>query len=327
MLKAGFFWHRSYMSLYPEIEPSRQFHLPVGDGHELYVEEAGNPAGTPVLVVHGGPGGACSPRMRRYFDPDKWRIILFDQRGAGCSRPSAGVEHNTTEDLIADMERIRTRLDVDRWVVFGGSWGATLALLYAQSRPEQTLGLILRGAFLCRQRDIGWLFTEGASRIYPDAWQRLIEPIPPSERDDLIGAYYQRLIAEPVDNAQDLAARWTGWEGACSTLKPNQSLVSGYQANAMVMARLECHYFQHDGFIRENRILEDMHRIRHLPGILVHGRYDMVCPMEQSWLLHQVWPASRLELVDEAGHSATEPSVQGALVAAAANLLEQLEAA
>lgn len=311
------------MKLYPELKPRRQEHLAVGDGHQLYFEDCGNPDGEPVVVIHGGPGGAVNPRMRRYFDPQHWRIILFDQRGAGRSTPRASLHANTTDHLIADMERLREELGVDRWVLFGGSWGATLALLYAQAHPQRSLGLILRGSFLCRQRDIDWLYRDGAGRFFPEPWQALLDAIPEDERDDIVTACHRRLSGDDADEA--LARLWSGWEAACSTLRHNAALEKGVSGNALPMARIESHYFVNGGFIGENRILERMETINHLPAILVHGRYDMVCPLEQSMELHRRWPASDLRVIPEAGHSAFEPAIERALVQAATDLARQLE--
>lgn len=313
------------MKLYPQIAPFSQRHLPVGDGHRLYVEESGNPEGIPVVVLHGGPGGSTSPRMRRYFDPRIWHIILFDQRGAGRSEPAACLEANTTAHLLDDMEAIRGALGIERWLVFGGSWGATLALLYAQRWPERTTGLVLRGTFLFRRRDLDWIFRGGASRFFPDAWQRFIEPIPLSERADPVAAYHRRLCLEDAPESDALAGRWSGWEAACSTLRPNAALRAGYQDNAVAMARIECHYSIHDGFIAENQILENMQRISELPGRIVHGRYDMVCPLEQSMRIHEQWPRSELNIIADAGHSALEPGIERALVEAVADMATEVE--
>lgn len=314
------------MALYPEITPFSQRHLDVGDGHRLHLEQCGNPRGLPVVVLHGGPGGSTSPRMRRYFDPALWHIILFDQRGAGRSLPAADITANTTDHLLEDMERIREALGIDRWLVFGGSWGATLGLLYAQSRPERTTGLLLRGTFLFRRRDLDWIFRGGVSRIFPDAWEAFVSPIPEDERADMVAAYHRRLCGEVDADRETLAGRWAGWEAACSTLRPNAALRAGYQENATAMARIECHYSMHDGFIAENRILDNMDRLADIPGYIVHGRYDMVCPLEQSMLVHRRWPGSVLEIIDDAGHSALEPGIEKALVAAVEKMKDRARA-
>src|SRR5690606_4273035 len=239
-------------ALYPETEPWFQRWLAVGDGHELYVEQSGNPDGLPVLVLHGGPGGGCSPHMRRYFDPSRWRIILFDQRGAGRSRPMGGLQANTTEHLLADIALIRRELGIERWMLFGGSWGSTLALLYAQRGPEQVSALVLRGVFLCRREDMDWLYRDGASRIYPEAWASFLGGVPAAEAGDLVAAYYRRLCDDSDPATQQvLAMRWAGWEGACATLLPSPAVMAGFHARALALARIEAHYFAHQGFMPE----------------------------------------------------------------------------
>ena len=312
-------------ALYPETEPWFQRWLAVGDGHELYVEQSGNPDGLPVLVLHGGPGGGCSPHMRRYFDPSRWRIILFDQRGAGRSRPMGGLQANTTEHLLADMALIRRELGIERWMLFGGSWGSTLALLYAQRYPEQVSALVLRGVFLCRREDMDWLYRDGASRIYPEAWASFVGGVPAAEAGDLVAAYYRRLC-DDSDPAlqQSLAMRWAGWEGACATLLPSPAVLAGFHARALALARIEAHYFAHQGFMPAGGVLAGMPALAQVPGIIVHGRYDMVCPVDQALLLQQHWPAARLEIVPDAGHSASEPSLERALVAAAQALASEV---
>lgn len=305
-------------ALYPEIEPWFQHWLPVGDGHELYVEQSGNPDGMPVMVLHGGPGGGCSPRMRRYFDPARWRIILFDQRGAGQSRPFGCLQANTTDHLLADIATLREALGLERFMLFGGSWGATLALLYAQRHPAHVSALVLRGVFLCRDQDLAWLYQDGASRIQPEAWAAFNAPIPEAERGDLVGAYHRRLSA--ADAEPELAARWAAWEGACATLLPSAAVMAGFQSRALALARLEAHYFVHRGFMPEGGVLSGMHRLAGLPGVIVHGRYDMVCPVQQATLLQAHWPGSELEIVPDAGHSASEPGLERALVAAVARM-------
>lgn len=314
------------MTLYPEITPFREYWLDVSDGHEMYVEEVGNPDGVPVVVLHGGPGGSCSPNMRRFFDPGHWRVILFDQRGAGRSRPSGALHANTTAHLLSDMERLREALGLSQWLVFGGSWGATLALLYAQQWPGHVLGLVLRGTFLFRRRDLDWLFRGGVARIYPDAWARFTQAVADVDEDDVLAAWYRQLCLEERADAASLASTWAAWEAACSTLAANYALRDGVQPDSLAMARIECHYSWFNGFIEENRILDNMAAIAHLPGHIVHGRYDMVCPLEQSWLVHQAWPGSELEIIDEAGHSALEPGIEAALVRAVATMQERFDA-
>lgn len=309
------------MSLFPECSPRHSGFLDVGDGHELYYEESGHPRGIPVVVCHGGPGAASAPHMRRYFDPKRWRIILFDQRGAGRSRAVDRLAENTPAHLIADMERLRHHLNVAAWLLWGGSWGATLALLYAETYPEHSLGLVLRGTFLARRSDLDWLLRDGANRFFPHAWARLIEPLPESERDDPVAAYYQRLVARPDAHAATWARRWNAWESACATLVPPEPDSS---PASLALAQIECHYFQNRNFLSENTIIDHRDAIRHLPAILVHGRYDMVCPPDQSALLARHWPRAELRLIERAGHSAREPGIEQALVAAARDMGERL---
>ncbi|MCH8542555.1 MAG: prolyl aminopeptidase [Alcanivorax sp.] len=309
-------------SLYPEIQPWDQRHIDVGDGHRIYVEQSGNPEGEPVLLVHGGPGGGCSPRMRRYFDPAHWRIILSDQRGAGRSTPLGGLQANTTPHLVADMERIRTTLGIERWLLFGGSWGVTLSLCYGQQFPSRVSGMVLRGIFLCRRQDLDWLYREGASRVFPEAWARFNAPIPEAERDNLTAAYHARLMAD--DPPGELALHWAEWEAACATLLPSPGVMTAFRERALALARIESHYFMADGFMAngfmpEGGVLAGMPALAGVPARLVHGRYDMVCPVEQAWTLHKAWPGSLLTVVPDAGHSATEPSLERALVRAVAD--------
>ncbi len=302
--------------LYPAIQPARTWRFPVTDLHTLYVEESGNPDGVPVVFLHGGPGGACEPGHRRFFNPEAYRIILFDQRGAGKSRPHASLEDNTTWDLVADIEKIRAMLDIERWVVFGGSWGSTLALAYAQTHPERVLGLVLRGIFLARDEDVRWFFGGVAARIFPEAWEHFLEPIPDGERDDLIGAYYRRLTSDNEIVRMGAAKAWSIWEGSSVTLLPDKNVVDHFSDPhiALSIARLECHYFTHGCFLRPNQLLDDMDRIQHLPGFIVHGRYDMVCPIDQALQLKQRWDNARLRVVNDAGHAVTEPGISSALV-------------
>lgn len=316
-------------ALYPEIEPHTHGRLAVGDGHELYWEECGNPRGIPLVFLHGGPGSGCEPWHRRFYDPERYRIVLLDQRGCGRSTPHASVEANTTPHLVADLERLRGYLRIQRWVVFGGSWGSTLGLAYAQQHPERVLGLVLRGVFLCRPRDIQWFYQSGADRLFPEAWADYAAAIPEAEQDDMIGAYYQRLT-DPDPSVREAAARaWSGWEGRTSCLVPNPDVIAHFDEIevAISLARLECHYFIHDSFLETNQLLRDAPRLRDIPGYIVHGRYDVVCPVNQAVALHQAWPQARLEIVPDAGHSAAEPGILGALVAATDELAGQLEGA
>jgi len=305
-------------SLYPPIQPYNTLALAVEPPHTLYVEECGIPTGLPVVFLHGGPGAGCEPFHRQFFDPEKYRIVLFDQRGSGRSTPHAELQGNTTQALISDMEMIRQQLGIDKWVVFGGSWGSTLALAYAQTHPERVLGLILRGIFLCRQREIDWFYQEGASRIFPDIWEKYLEPIPESERDALVSAYYQRLTNDDEFTRMQAAKAWSLWEGRTATLISSQKVLDhfGNAHTALSLARIECHYFMHQSFLRENQLLEDMHKLKDIPGIIVQGRYDVICPMESAWQLHQAWPGSVLQIIPDAGHSAIETGIVNALIKA-----------
>ncbi|MFO8003957.1 prolyl aminopeptidase [Thioalkalivibrio sp.] len=313
-------------ALYPPIEPRRTGHLDVGDGHRLYWEEGGNPAGLPAVFLHGGPGSGCEPWHRRFFDPARYRIVLFDQRGSGRSTPHAGLEANTTEHLVADIERLRTSLDVERWVVFGGSWGSTLGLAYAEAHPERVLGLVLRGIFLCRRRDIQWFYQSGADRLFPEAWAEYRAAIPETEHDDMVRAFHRRLT-DPDRAVREAAARaWSVWEGRTSCLRPNPGVLAHFAdpAVAVSLARIECHYFVHDCFMAPDQLLREAGRIAGIPGFIVHGRYDVVCPVEQALALHQAWPRAELQIVPDAGHSAAEPGITRHLVAATDALAAQL---
>jgi proline iminopeptidase len=299
-------------SLYPEIEPHKTGRLKVSTLHELYYEEVGNPHGQPVVFVHGGPGGGVSPDHRRYFDPRHYRIILFDQRGCGKSTPYAELKENTTWDLVNDMEKLRQRLQITQWIVFGGSWGSTLALLYAETHPSAVRGLILRGIFLCRAQEIRWFYQEGASRLFPDVWEKYLTPIPPGERSDLVRAYYQRLTSSDRPTRLQAAIAWSVWEGSTSCLLPDLQLIehSGTDEFAEAFARIECHYFINKIWLKtDNQIVENIGSIRHIPCEIVHGRYDVVCPVENAWDLHRVWPESALHIIANAGHSAKEPGI------------------
>jgi proline iminopeptidase len=303
--------------LFPAIEPYQTGFLPVSERHELYYELCGNPEGYPVVFLHGGPGGGVNPTYRRFFDPEFYRIILFDQRGAGRSRPHADLHDNTTWDLVADMERLRQHLGVTQWLVFGGSWGSTLALSYAVTHPACVSGLVLRGIFLCRPQEIQWLYQEGASWLYPDVWEKYLAVIPPAERHDMVRAYYARLTSEDAAVRLEAARVWSTWEAATSKLIPDAELVASFDEAefALAFARIECHYFMHDSFFpTPNYLLEQVSKIRHIPGYIVHGRYDVVCPVRSAWDLHRVWPEARLEIVPDAGHSALEPGIRHHLV-------------
>ncbi|HHH89319.1 MAG TPA: prolyl aminopeptidase [Aliiroseovarius sp.] len=313
-------------SLYPAIKPYVSHSLAVEGPHVLHVEECGNPEGLPVLFVHGGPGAGCEPWHRCFFDPERWRIILFDQRGAGRSRPHAELTGNTTQALVEDMERIREHLNVKQWVLFGGSWGSTLSLVYAETHPEKVLGMILRGIFLCRAKEIEWFYQRGASRIYPDLWEDFINLIPEDERDDLPGAYYRRLTGEDEVQRMAAAKAWAIWEGRTANLKPKKSVVDHFSDpfTALSLARIEAHYFVNNAFLEDNQILRDAHKLRDIPGTIVQGRYDMICPMESAWDLYQHWTMAELHIISDAGHSALEAGTVDALIKAGRNMLKKL---
>jgi proline iminopeptidase len=305
--------------LYPPVEPGRQGHLAVGDGHEIYWEECGRPDGKPALFLHGGPGAGCDTRARRFFDPARYRIVLFDQRGCGRSRPHASLEHNTTWDLVADIERLREHLGIASWQVFGGSWGSTLALAYAQAHPAQVTELVLRGIFLLRRSELDWFYQQGASALYPDRWAQYVAPIPESERGNLMQAFYRRLIGADRGAAIAAARAWAVWEGSTSFLLTDDENVRkwGEDEFALAVARIECHYFVNGGFLRDERqLLDDVARIRHIPAVIVQGRYDVVCPMMTAWDLHCAWPEAEFCVVPDAGHSAFEPGITDRLVRA-----------
>jgi proline iminopeptidase len=302
--------------LYPPIKANRSLMLAVDAPHEIYVEESGNAHGLPVLFVHGGPGAGCEEKHRSYFDPNLYRIVLFDQRGAGRSRPHAALERNTTMELVADMERIRIELGIDKWMLFGGSWGSTLSLVYAETYPERVLGLVLRGIFLCRPQEIRWFYQEGANRIFPDYWQDFVHPIPEAERHDLLHAHYQRLTGDDEVARMRSAEAWSIWEGRTATLTPNKEVVGFFSDPhvALSLARIEAHYFVNHIFLKPNQILRDAYKLKNIPGVIVHGRYDVVCPIENAWDLHRAWPETKLVIVPDAGHSAREPGVVHALI-------------
>lgn len=304
--------------LYPDIKPFVTHSLPVDELHTLYVEQCGNPQGLPVLFLHGGPGAGCEPMHRRFFDPERYHIVLFDQRGCGRSTPHAELTNNTTWHLVADIERLRERLGIERWVVFGGSWGSTLALVYAETHPERVLGLILRGIFLCRPQDMQWFYQQGANRLFPDAWEHYVEPIPEAERDDLLRAYYRRLIGTDEVERLRVAKAWSVWEGSTLTLEHNPAVIEHFaEAHlALSLARIEAHYFVNDTFLAPDQILRDASRLKDIPGVIVHGRYDVICPLDGAWALHKAWPTAELRIIPTAGHAASEPGIVDALVAA-----------
>ncbi|MGC9528958.1 MAG: prolyl aminopeptidase [Limnospira sp.] len=303
--------------LYPPIEPYAEGQLQVSSLHTLYFEQSGNPEGQPVVVLHGGPGGGCLPDYRRYFDPEKWRILMFDQRGCGKSTPHAELEENTTWHLVADIERLRNHLGIERWVVFGGSWGSTLSLAYSQTHPDRCKGLILRGIFMLRKSELQWFYQEGTSYIFPDAWEEYVKPIPPEERHDFLSAYYKRLTSDDPDVRLEAAKSWSIWEASTSKLFPDPNLMKkfGDRDFATAFARIECHYFVNGGFFEsEDQLLANVGRIRHIPAAIVQGRYDVVCPMKTAWELHRAWPEAAFILIPDAGHSMSEPGIAKALV-------------
>jgi proline iminopeptidase len=305
--------------LYPPIEPFDSGYLRVGAGHEIYYEQSGSSHGKPALFVHGGPGGGGDANARRFFDPSGYRIVIFDQRGSGRSRPHASLEANTTWDLVADIEALRERLGIERWLVFGGSWGSTLALAYAETHPEAVSELVLRGIFLLRRKELDWFYQSGASMLFPDLWRAFLAPIPPGERGDLLRAYHRRLLdAEPAE--QLAAARaWSVWEGATSSLRPNPERAGQFAQPefALALARIEAHYFVNRGFFDdEEQLLRGVDRIRGIPGVIVQGRYDVVCPMETAWELHERWPEADFRVVVDAGHTAYEPGITSELLEA-----------
>ena len=303
--------------LYPPLNPFDQRIVDVGDGHKVYVEQCGNPAGIPVVVLHGGPGGGCSPAMRRYFDPAKYRIVLFDQRGCGRSRPHASVVANTTWHLVADIELIRVTLGIDRWIVFGGSWGATLALIYAQTHPENVAALALRGVFLMTQGELDWFYGGGAGRFWPDLWQRFVQLVPEDERGNLIEAYHKRLFSGDMMTETKYARAWAQWENALAAIDSDGVTGESPADYARAFARLENHYFQHSGWLdSEHQILARTDRLASIPGVIVQGRYDMICPPLSAYTLAQQWPLAKLTFVGRAGHALSEPGISAELVRA-----------
>lgn len=315
------------LTLYPEIKPYAEHRLTVDAPHELYLEESGNPEGIPVLVVHGGPGGGCEDYYRRFFDAERFRIILMDQRGAGRSTPLAELSLNTTGHLVQDIETVRLFLGIDRWLLFGGSWGSTLSLVYAQRHPERVLGLVLRGIFLCRPQDIQWFYQSGASRVFPDYWEDYLAPIPEVERGDMVSAYYRRLTSDNELEQIQAAKAWSIWEGRCATLHPNPRVVErfGHPHVAIALARIECHYFMNDAFLEPDQILRDAGRLDEIPGVIVHGRYDMVCPVDNALALSDVWTGGDLRIIRDAGHSASEPAIVDTLMRACEELADRVE--
>lgn len=306
--------------LYPPIKPFRTGFLRVEPAHRIYFEESGNPTGKPAVYLHGGPGAGTEPRMRRLFNPKKYRIVLFDQRGSGRSTPRGSLVNNTTWHLVADMESLREHLQIQRWLVAGGSWGSTLALAYAQKHPRRVTELVLRGIFLGRKSDIAYFYQDpgGTAALFPDRWEAFVAPIPPAERHDMVRAYCRRLTGSNGKTAQRAARAWSIWEGATSFLRASRAEIAaaGRARFATMLARIECHYFANRCFLREGQLLDDVEAIRRIPAIIVQGRYDVICPMRSAWDLHRAWPRAELRIVDDAGHSAFEPGTARELVRA-----------
>ncbi len=308
---------RALHYLYPPIDPFDQRMMDMGDGHTVYVERCGNPAGIPVIVLHGGPGGGCSPSMRRYFDPDKYHVILFDQRGCGRSTPFASVINNTTWDLVADIERIRTALGIAQWVAFGGSWGATLALIYAQTHPDRVRNIVLRGVFMMTQSELEWFYGGGAGKFWPDVWARFVSLIPLEERDNLIAAYHKRLFSGDMPTEVKYGKAWAAWENALASIHSSGGAHDGPGEYSRTFARLENHYFTNAGFLEfDGQIMAHVPRIAHIPGVIVQGRYDMICPPVSAHNLAQAWPNAELKMVRNAGHALSEPGISAELVRA-----------
>ncbi|MDT7781119.1 MAG: proline iminopeptidase [Acidobacteriota bacterium] len=304
-------------TLYPAIEPYDQGRLPVSPIHTLYYEQCGNPEGQPVVFLHGGPGGGIIPDYRRYFDPAAYRVILFDQRGSGQSTPHAELEENTTWRLVEDIETLRSHLRIEDWHVFGGSWGSTLALAYAEMYPGRVRSLVLRGIFLCRPKEIRWFYQEGTSWLFPDVWEEYERVIPEGERTDFVSAYYRRLTSEDEAVRLEAARAWSVWEGSTSKLMFDYAMIEKFADPefALAFARIECHYFMNNAFFpTENYLIENVGKIRHIPSVIVQGRYDVVCPIRSAWELHRAWPEADFRVIPDAGHSATEPGIIDALV-------------
>jgi proline iminopeptidase len=308
-------------TLYPATEPYDSGHIRVSDVHQLYYEQCGNPNGKPVVFLHGGPGAGLIPDYRRFFDPQAYRVILFEQRGAGRSTPHASLVDNTTWHLVQDIETIREQFGIEQWLVFGGSWGSTLSLAYAVTHPERVRGLVLRGIFLCRPKEIRWFYedSQGASAIFPDNWEQYVSLIPEDERDDMINAYYRRLTSDDESVRLEAAKAWAVWEASALKLLPDKNLIDEFAEpdKALAVARIECHYFVNNCFFEtDNFLLENIDRIRHIPAVIVHGRYDVVCPVMNAWDLHRAWPEAALNIIPNAGHAATETGIVDALVRA-----------
>jgi len=313
-------------SLYPKIKPYATHEVTVDDPHVLYVEECGDCDGIPVLFLHGGPGTGIEPYHRQYFNPDKYRIILFDQRGSGKSTPHACIEKNTTRDLIRDIEFLRKKLSIEQWIVFGGSWGSTLALAYAQAFPDNVSALVLRGIFLCRQKELDWIYKSGASKIFPDYWQDFLSPISEDARNNLLTAYSKILNGKNEIAKMAASKAWSIWEGRTASLTEKKEVISHFSSSkiATAVAMIECHYFINHGFLEENQLISNVDKIRHIPGYIVQGRYDMICPVESAWELHRAWPEAHFSIVKDAGHAGSENSIASMLVSIMNELARQI---
>lgn len=313
-------------NLFNSIRPFVSHHLQVDDLHTLYIEECGNPSGLPVVFLHGGPGAGCAPYHRCYFDPDIYRIILFDQRGCGKSVPHACLENNTSRDLVSDIEMIREHLKIDKWVVFGGSWGSTLGLLYAETHADRVSGLILRGIFLARDKDVKWFYQQGTSRLFPDYWEKFIKPIPESERDDMVAAYSRQLTGDNEMQQLRAAKAWSIWEGMTATLQTDDDVIESFanSHSALSIACIECHYFMHNCWLEPDQLINNIQAIRDIPGYIVHGRYDVICPVEQAWELSRAWPEAELSIIGDAGHAIVETGITRELLRATKEMSERL---
>lgn len=312
--------------LYPPIQPNRELFLQVDDIHEIYIEESGNADGIAVVYLHGGPGAGSNPFMRQLFDPEKYRIILFDQRGSGKSRPHAELRQNTTNDLIADMEVIRKELGIQRWVVSGGSWGSTLSLAYAQKHPTRVLGLIVRGIFLGEQNEMDWLYQGGAGQVFPEFWEKFRNEIPSDERHEMVNAYHRRLTSDNEFARMKAARAWATWEARIATLIPKKSMLETFTEPhaALAISRIEAHYFVNNSFLAEGQLLADAGKLANIPGTIVHGRYDMICLAQTAWALHKKWPLSEMQFVQAAGHAASELGTTAALIDAGNSMLRRI---
>jgi len=303
---------------YPDIEPYETGTLDVGDGHVIYYERVGTKGAKPAVFLHGGPGGGISPKQRRVFDPTRYDVLLFDQRGCGRSTPFAELEANTTWHLVADIERLREMVGVDTWLVFGGSWGSTLARAYSETHPERVSDLVLRGIYTLTKAEMDWYYRFGVSEMFPDKWERFVAPIPQAERGDMLAAYRKRLTSEDAATRLAAAKAWSVWEGETITLlpEPENSTVFGQDEFALAFARIENHFFVHAGWLEDGQLIRDAHKIRHIPGVIVHGRYDMPCPLRFAWALHKAWPEAEFHIVEGAGHAFTEPGILDQLIRA-----------